>query len=101
MDKSQELLKKFSSTDAKYFELHSGEGKRVKFLFMEQVPNEFKDGKGTIMRYHLEENGKEKIWDRVSKQLIREMAKVSEGDWIIIKRMGEGKDTTYSVTKTQ
>ena len=101
MDKSQELLRKFSSTDAKYFELRSGEEKRVKFLFVEEVPNEFNGGKGKIMRYHFEENGKEKIWDRVSKQLIREMSKVSEGDIIIIKRMGEGKFTTYSVTKTQ
>lgn len=101
MDKSQELLKKFSSTDAKYFELRSGEEKRVKFIFVEEVPNEFKDGQGKIMRYHFEENGKEKIWDRISKQLTREMAKVSEGDFILIKRMGEGKFTTYSITKTQ
>jgi len=100
MDKSQELLQKFSS-DAKYFELHSGEEKRVKFLFVEEVLNEFNGGKNKIMRYHLEENGKEKIWDRVSKQLMREIAKISEGDFILIKRIGEGKFTTYSVTKTQ
>lgn len=101
MDKSQELLKRFSSADALYFEIASGQEKRVRFLFVEVAPPNPNGWKGHLMRYHFNENGKEKIWDRVSKQLIREMSKVSEGDIIIIKRMGEGKDTTYSVTKTQ
>jgi len=101
MDKSQELLKKFYSADANYFELRSGEEKRVKFLFVEEPPFNPNGWKGQLMRYWFEEGGKKKAWDRVSKQLMREMEKISEGDWIIIKRMGEGKFTTYSITKTQ
>lgn len=101
MTKSQELLRRCSSTNAKYFEIANGQEKRVKFLYAEEVPNEFNGGKDTIMRYWLEEDGKRKPWDRASKQLMREMAKVSEGDFIIIKRMGEGKDTIYSITKTR
>lgn len=101
MNRSRELLKQYVSSKSKFFTLPDGEEAKVKFLFAEEAPNNFDGGKTNLMRYHLEIDGLEQLWDRPSRQLALEMSKIAEGDMIIIKRNGQKSKTKYYVTKVE
>jgi hypothetical protein len=101
MDTSRELLKKFASSKSKYFDLPDGEEAKVKFLCAEEVPNNFDGGQTKCIRFHFEVDGIEQLWDRTSRQLAQEMSKVSEGETILIKRVGQKNKTKYSIRKVE
>lgn len=101
MEENQDFLNEYASSKSKYFSLAEEEEKEIKFLYAEKVPNHFDGGKTQLIRYHLEVDGKELLWDRVSGQLAREIAKVSKGDTITIKRTGQKNQTKYSVRKVE
>lgn len=101
MNDSIEILKKFATSKSKFFDLPDGEQAQVKFLDAEEVPNHFDGGKSTCIRYHLEVNGKELLWDRTSRDLALQMAKISEGDTISIRRTGHKSKTKYYVRKVE
>ena len=101
MNRSRELLKQYVSSKSKYFTLPDGEEAKVKFLFAEEAPNNFDGGKTKLIRYHLEIEGLEQLWDRPSRQLAQEISKISEGDIILIKRIGQKSKTRYSITKVK
>ena len=94
---SAEVLKRFSNQKSKYFEIKDGEEVPVMFLRAEEVANKFKGGNGTLIRYHLEENGSKKMWDRGSRSLAEQMSEIKDGTAIIIKRVGKEQDTKYFV----
>ncbi len=98
---SRELLKKFASAKSKYFDLPDGEEAQVKFLYAEEVPNNFDGGKTNCIRYHLDIDGMEQLWDRTSRDLAQQMAKVSEGEVIYIKRTGQKNKTKYDIKMTE
>lgn len=93
------ILRNFASAKSKYFDLPDGEEAQVKFLSAEQVPNNFDGGKTTCIRYHLEIDGMTQLWDRTSRDLAKQMSKISEGDLIIIKRIGQKNKTKYCISK--
>ena len=99
MDKSQEVLKKFAASKSKYFNLPDNEEVQVKFLYAEVVPNNFDGGKTDCIRYHLEVDGVEKMWDRTSQNLSQQMSQLSEGDLIFIRKEGERSKTRYFIRK--
>ena len=101
MNKSQELLKKFASSKSKYFDLPDGAEAQVRFLSAEEVPNHFDGGKTICIRYHLEIDGVKQFWDRTSRGLAQQMAKISEGDFILIKRTGEKSKTKYFIKRVE
>jgi hypothetical protein len=96
---SRDLLKRFASSKSKYFDLPDGEEAQVKFLSAEEVPNHFDGGETLCIRYHFEVDGKEMLWDRTSRDLAKQMASISEGEIIFIKRVGEKSKTKYSIRK--
>lgn len=98
MGRSGEILKSFGKKEKRFFEIKDGEEKKVKYLCAEEITSPFKSGK-TIIRYHLEENGKKKLWDRISKQLARIMGEVEEGSVIMLKRSGQKNETRYEIKK--
>lgn len=98
---SKDLLKKFASSKSKFFDLPDGEEAQVKFLFAEEVPNNFDGGQTNCIRYHFEIDGIEQFWDRTSRQLAQEMAKINDGDTIRIKRNGQKNKTKYYINKIQ
>jgi len=98
---SRDLLKKFASLKSKYFDLPNGEEAKVKLLYAEEVPNHFDGGKTTCIRYHFEVDGKEMLWDRTSRELAKQMALISEGEVILIKRVGEKSKTKYTIRKVE
>ena len=97
MDKIQELLKEFATSKSKFFELRDGEEKAVRFISAEKVSNHFDGGKTTCIRFHLEYDGVVQAWDRVSRDLALQMAKIPPGSLIKIKRVGDKSKTKYSV----
>ena len=99
MNNSQEILRKFASSKLRFFSLANGEPVNVKFLYAEEVANEFNGGKTSIIRYHLEVDGEEKLWDRTSRSLAEQMSKIPEGEAITIKRTGQGNKTRYTVER--
>ncbi|MDD5546871.1 MAG: hypothetical protein PHO67_06975 [Candidatus Omnitrophica bacterium] len=101
MGNSSEVLKRFASSKSKYFDLPDGEEMKVKYLYAEEVPNNFDGGKTILIRYHLEVNGVEQYWDRSSRSLAKQMAKISDGEFICIKRTGEKSKTEYFVRKAE
>jgi len=98
MGRSGEILKSFGKKEKRFFEIKDGEEKKVQYLCVEEIASPFNSGKA-IIRYHLEENGKEMLWDRESKQLARIMAEVEEGSEIMLKRSGQKSETRYEVKK--
>lgn len=98
-NKASELLKKFAASKSKYFNLPEGEEAVVKLLSVEIVPNNFDGGKTNCVRYHLEVNGVELIWDRTSRELADQIAKYSIGDALHIKRIGQKNKTRYFIKK--
>ena len=101
MDKSKVLLKKYTSSKSKFFDLPDGAAAKVKFLFAEEVPNHFDGGKTNCVRYHFEVDGIEQLWDRLSRQLAQEMSKISEGDEILISRIGQKSKTKYHIERIE
>ena len=101
MDKSRDLLKRFALLKSKFFDLLDGEEKRIKFLYAEEVPNYFDKGKTNCIRYHLEVDGIEQLWDRTSRELAQQMAKVPEGSSIFIKRTGQKNKTKYFIREAE
>ena len=99
MDDSQNLLREYGSfEDVTFFNLKSGESTDVEYLYAETIPNKW-DKKKILIRYHLIHEGVEKVWDRGSKDLARQMAQFSRGDYIRIKRVGELKNTKYTIER--
>jgi len=98
---SRDILKKFASSKSKYFDLPDGEETQVKFLYAEEVPNHFDGGETICIRYHFEIDGKEMLWDRTSRELSKQMTLVSEGEIILIKRVGEKSKTKYFIRKVE
>jgi hypothetical protein len=99
MEDSGDLLKKYADSKRKYFDLPEGQEVKVKFLGAEVVPNHFDGGKTTCIRYHLEVDGIQKSWDRVSAELARQMSTVLKGDSIFISRTGYKNQTKYVIRK--
>lgn len=98
---SKMLLKKYASSKSKFFDLPDGSESRVKFLYVEEVPNHFDGGKTNLMRYHFEVDGRELLWDRISRQLAQEMAKISKGEEILIRRVGQKNETKYYIKRIE
>ncbi|MDD4980128.1 MAG: hypothetical protein PHC54_02490 [Candidatus Omnitrophica bacterium] len=101
MNKSRDLLKRFASSKSKYFDLPDGEETQVKFLYAEEVPNHFDGGETVCIRYHFDVDGKEMLWDRTSRELAKQIASISEGETILIKRTGEKSKTKYFIRKVE
>ena len=99
MESSQKILKDFVNRKSTYWNISDGEEATVKFLFAEPSTTHFKGKPIECIRYHVEVNGEEKIWDRPHRELAKQMANFSEGDLISIKRIGEGNKTKYNVIK--
>lgn len=100
MSQSKILLKKYATSKSKFFNLPDGAEAKVKFLFAEIVPNYFDKGETECIRYHLEVEGTELLWDRTSRQLANDMAQVSEGEVILIRRAGQKNKTKYYIERT-
>jgi predicted nucleic acid-binding protein len=98
---SQDLLKRFAAARSIYFDLPDGEEAKVKFIFAEEVPNHFDRGETSCIRYHLEIDGKEMLWDRTSRELAKQMALIPEGATVFIKRIGEKSKTKYFIRKVE
>ena len=101
MSKSNNLLKKFVASKSKYFELPEGEEIKVRYLYAEEVPNNFDGGKTMCIRYHIEVDGVEQLWDRTSRDLAQQMANVVEGECIYIRREGERSKTKYFIRRAE
>ena len=101
MSKSQEALKRFISEKSRYFQIRENEEKTVKYLSSEIVPNYFSKDKSSLIRYHFEEDGIHKFFDRTSKELAIQMSEIPEGSVISIKRTGQGNKTKYLVVKLE
>lgn len=99
MDKSSTLLKQFASKKSQFFELLDGAEAKVRFLSAEEVPNNFDGGKTRCIRYHLEVDGSEQLWDRTSRSLAQQMTRITEGSDIVIKRTGQKSKTKYIIRK--
>lgn len=98
---SRDILKRFTSSKSKYFDLSDGEETQVKFLYAEEVPNHFDGGETSCIRYHFEVDGKEMFWDRTSRELAKQMALISDGEIIVIRRTGEKSKTKYFIRKVE
>ncbi len=97
MDNSNEVLKRFYTQKSKYLVLREGEEVKLRFLWAEETPNNYDGGATTLIRYHVEVNGKEQLFERSSRSLAQQMANIPEGKLIFIKRMGEKGKTRYLV----
>ena len=98
---SNDFLKNFASKGGNYFNLADGDETQVKYLYAEEVPNAFDGGKTICVRYHLEVNGQELWWDRMSKDLALQMSRIPEGSIIRIKRTGQKSKTRYIVRRIE
>ncbi len=101
MNKSSALLKKYASSGSMFVKLQDGEEIKAKFLGAEEIPNTFDGGKTEIIRYHLEINGIVKFLDRYSRKLAKQMAEISEGEFILVKRIGNKNQTGYFVRRIE
>jgi len=97
MNNSNQILKDFANSGSMFFKLEDGEEKTVRFISFEKVPNNFDRGKSALIRYHLEEDGEKKMWDRSSRKLAGQMAEVSSGALIKIRRKGQKNQTVYFI----
>lgn len=95
---NEELLKGYANQTAKYFELNDGEEKTVHYMGCELIDNKFdKTGKSKCVRYRFFVDGFEQYWDRGSRSLAIQMAKVMVNSVISIKRIGSGNQSKYEV----
>ena len=101
VDESQEILKRFARGKSKFFHLSENEEAVIKFLSAEEAPNHFDGGKTTLIRYHLEVDGKELLWDRVSRDLAIQMSEIPKGTLISIRRTGQKSKTKYFIRKVE
>jgi len=101
MDISQDFLKKFATSKSRFFELLDGEEATVKYLYAEEVPNNFDGGKTTCARYHFEVEAIEQLWDRTSRDLANQMSKIPSGALINIKRTGHKSKTKYTIKRVE
>jgi len=97
MDKSHQVLRDFAKSGSMFFKLDDGEEAIIRFLSAEIAPNNFDGGKTTLVRYNLEVDGVKKLWDRPSRKLADQMAKIPSGALIKIKRKGQKNQTVYCV----
>lgn len=97
MSQSKDVLSQFSKRERRFFEIKDGEEFTVKYLRAEEIESPFKPGK-KLIRYFLEVDGKEMMWDRESKQLSQAMSEVDEGSTIRIQRHGKKNETKYDVS---
>lgn len=101
MDNSNNTLRTYHAKKSKFFSLPENEEVKVRFLRAEEIANKFDGGKTNCIRYYLEVNGVERMWDRTSAQLALLMSKVQEGEYIYILRTGEKNRTIYSIRKAE
>jgi len=101
MKGSEDLLKKYAVSKSKFFSLADGEENTVKYLHAEKVPNHFDRGETECIRYHLEVDGTELLWDRTSRELARQMGGIPEGSTIYIKRIGQKNKTKYEIRRIE
>jgi len=101
MNDHRQLLKGFARSGSMFFSLPDGMKATVRFLSAEVVPNNFDGGKTNLIRYHLEVDGVEKMWDRPSRKLAEQMAEIPEGALISIKRIGQKNQTKYFIKRIE
>ncbi|MDP8289782.1 MAG: hypothetical protein P9M02_02280 [Candidatus Susulua stagnicola] len=99
MSSIKETLGNFIISKSRFFDLPDGNEAIVKLLSAEPVTTNFKGKQVEAIRYHFEVEGKERVWDRTSRELAKQMSNFSEGDSIRIKRIGKGNQTKYDVKK--
>ena len=99
MKNKKEGLRNFVLSKSQFFILQDNEEAEIRYLSYEIIPNRFDGGKSEIVRYHLEVDGREMLWDRVSRDLASQILNLEEGCLIRIKREGEKNQTKYYVTK--
>ena len=97
MGKSKEILKKHASS-GQFLKIEDGGQVEAVYVAAEDVPNSFDRSKMNI-RYRLRVNGVEKWLDSGSRSFSDQMSRFEEGDTLIIKRVGQLKNTTYTVDK--
>jgi hypothetical protein len=90
-------LENYANSGSMYFKLGDGEEATIRYLSFEIGPNNFDGGKTNLVRYHLEVNGEKKEWDRPSRKLAGQMAKIAPGSLIKIKRKGQKNQTVYFI----
>ena len=101
MKEIEQILKEFVRNKSQFFNLADGEEAVVKFLSVEQVVTTFRGNEVESIRYYFEVDGKELSWDRVSRELAKQMLEFSAGDLIKIKREGEKNKTKYFLEKVK
>ena len=97
MSKSSDLCKKHASS-GQFLKIEDGGQVEAVYVGAEDAPSNF-DRTKTNVRYRLKIDGVEKWLESGSRHLSEQMARYEEGDTIIIKRVGQFKDTTYTVEK--
>jgi len=95
----KKLLKEYVMKKSQFLDLPDGETVKTKYLGVEEIPNKFDGGETTVIRYHLEVNGKEFLWDRANRDLAKQMINLDIGQEIFISRKGKKNKTKYLVEK--
>ena len=101
MLQSRDALKRFVLKRNKFFKAPINEEVIVRYVRAEIVPNYFNGGKTEIIRYHLEVDGILQLWDRTSKDLAKQMSKITEGSFVSILRTGQGNKTRYKIKRVE
>ena len=99
MNDLQKMLRDYADKQSKFFKLLNGQEKIVRYLRAEVVPNHFDNGKTQCVRFHLESEGKIKLWDRTSMRLSLQMSNIPEGSLIKIKRTGDLGNSKYFIER--
>lgn len=97
MNKGSQALRDFAKSGSMFFKLDDEEEKTIRFFSAEVIPNSFDKGKTTLVRYHIEDDGVRKLWDRPSRKLAEQMAEIPEGALIKIRRKGQKNQTVYFI----
>ncbi len=93
----KDILDNFGGSGSMFFNLKDGEERVIKFMDAEKIPNSFDGGKTALIRYHIEDDGVKKYWDRTSRKLAKQMRDIPEGATIKIKRIGQKSHTKYLI----
>lgn len=97
----EDVLRRYVSFRSRFFALKDGEEKKIEYLGAEEIPNHFDGGKSNCIRYRVKEDGVEKYWDRVSRELAEQMSSVGPTAVILIKRIGAKSKTKYFIRKAE
>ena len=97
MGKSKDVCKKHASS-GQFLKIEDGGQVEAVYIGAEDAPSNF-DRTKTNVRYRLKIDGAEKWLESGSRRLSEQMSKFEEGDTLIIKRVGQFKDTSYTVDR--